>query len=109
MHTCEKIATRGDFCAPFFFLLNKVVETILGKIVGMFPIDCISLRFTVRYPADYDYLFLKTGILLLAVKLCKLLSEDNLARDSNVTLSRKINSVGDIHSRQILNMPLTKQ
>ena len=57
-----------------------------------------------------DYLFLNTGILLLAVKLCKLLSEDNLVRNSDVTLSRKINSVGEIYNRQaILNMPLTKQ
>ena len=43
-----------------------------------------------------DYLFSKTGVLLLAVNLCKLLSEDNLARNSNVTLSRKINIVREI-------------
>ena len=35
-------STRRDFCAPFFFRLNKVVEAILAMIIGMFPIECIS-------------------------------------------------------------------
>ena len=34
------------------FVSNKVVEAILGKIVGMLPIGSIPSRFTVRYPAD---------------------------------------------------------
>lgn len=37
--------------------------------------------------------------LLLNKVVCKLLSEDNLSRNSNATLSRKMNSVGEIHSR----------
>ena len=34
------------------FVSNKVVEAILGKIVGVLPIGRIPSRFTVRYPAD---------------------------------------------------------
>ena len=34
------------------FFSNKVVEAILGKIVGVLPIGRIPSRFTVRYPAD---------------------------------------------------------
>ena len=74
MHTCEKIATRGDFCAPFFFLLNKVVKAILGKVVGMFPIDCISLRFTVRYPAD-ERLFVFKNRHLHSHAMCHVITE----------------------------------